>query len=340
MIGRCNRDMSTSACRLLLCAVACGALALVPAANAAGPPLPSPASGKAGAVVPGGRERLVARRAGRDTVVSALRRSDRTVLRSQRIRGRWSVPAVTLDNRTTGLSADGRTLVLARPTRVFPTTSTRLAVLDARRLQVRRHVLLHGFFTIDAISPDGRRVFLLQYGEDVLDYRVRALDTTTGRLAARDIVDPREPGEQMGGLAMTRVMSRDGRWAYTLYGGGEETFIHALDTEGQTAACIDLDMLPPQSDLARVRLGMSPDGRRVDVQDGGRQVATVDARTFHVSDWTAAPTTAAAPVPPRRDDAQTADAGGFPWAALALVAAAAGLSALAVAIARRRVIPR
>jgi hypothetical protein len=195
---------------------------------------------------------------------------------------------------------------------------------------VRRQVLLHGFFTVDAISPDGRRVFLLQYGDDVLEYRVRALDTTTGRLAARDIVDPRQPGEQMGGLPMTRVMSRDGRWAYTLYGGGEETFIHALDTEGQTAACIDLDMLPPGGDFARVRLRVSPHGRSVDVQDAGRLVATVDARTFHVSD------PAAAPVPARRDVAQTADAGDFPWTALALVAAAAGL---AVAIAYTRSSP-
>jgi hypothetical protein len=149
--------------------------------------------------VPGGGERLVTRRGGRDTLVVALRRSDRAVLRSRRIRGRWSVPAVTLDNGTTGLSADGRTLVLARPTRTFPPTTTPLAVLDVRSLQVRRQVLLHGFFTVDAISPDGRRVFLLQYGDDVLEYRVRALDTTTGRLAARDIVDPRQPGEQMGG---------------------------------------------------------------------------------------------------------------------------------------------
>jgi hypothetical protein len=331
--------MSNSACRLLLCAVISGAFALVPAANAAGPPLPSSASGKAGAVVPGGRERLLARRAGRGTVVVALRRSDRAVLRSQRIRGRWSVPAVTLDNGTTGLSADGHTLVLARPTHAFPPAVTRLAVLDARRLQVRRHVVLQGFYTVDAISPDGRRLFLLQYGDDVLEYRVRALDTSTGRLAARDIVDPRQPGEQMGGLPMTRAMSRDSRWAYTLYGGGEETFIHALDTEGQTAACIDLDMLPPEGDLSGVQLRVSRDGRRVDVRDGRGLVATVDARTFHVSEPNAAATTGvAAPVPPRRDIAQSADAGGFPWAVLALAAAAAAAAAgLAVVIARRRV---
>ena len=327
--------MPNSARRPLLCVVVCGAFALVPAANAAGPPLPSSASGKAGAVAPGGRERLLTRRAGHDTVVVARRRSDGAVLRSRRIRGRWSVPAVSLDNATTGLSADGGMLVLARPTKTIPAAVTRLAVLDARRLQVRRQIVLRGFFTVDAISPDGRRVFLLQYGDDVLQYRVRALDTSTGRLAARDIVDPREPSEQMGGLPMTRALSRDGRWAYTLYGGGEETFIHALDTEGQTAACIDLEMLPPGGDFTGVRLRVSQDGRRVDVRDGSALVATVDARTFHVSE----PGAAAAPVPPRRAAAESPDSGGIPWLELALVAAAVGLPALAGLIARRRWAP-
>ena len=84
-----------------------------------------------------------------------------------------------------------------------------------------------------------------------------ALDTSSGRLAARDVVDPREPDEQMGGLPMRRALSRDGRFAYTLYGGGEETFIHALDTVRRRAACIDLEMLAPDTDLSAVRLRLS-----------------------------------------------------------------------------------
>ena len=134
----------------------------------------------------------------------------------------------------------------------------------------------------------------------------------------------------MGGLPFTRAMSRDGRWAYTLYGGGEETFIHALDTEGRTAACIDLDMLPPAGDLSGVRLLVSPDGRRVDVRDGGSPVAVVDARTFRVSEPVAA-------APKRRAAARSDDGGGLPWWAPALAAAAAaGLAVLALACARAR----
>ena len=253
---------------------------------------------------------------------------------------------MTLDNDTTGLWADGGTLAPCTRAGV-PPTSTRLAVLDARQLVVRRRIALPGFFTVDAISPDGRWLYLIQYdGNDVFDYRVRALDTRAGRLAARPVVDPREPGEQMGGLPMTRAMSRDGRWAYTLYGGGEETFIHALDTVGRTAACIDLEMLAPQGDLSRVRLGVSADGRRIHVRDAGRDVATVDARTFAVSEpGEAAATRPAAPAVPRHAATRPAvprhavsppaDGAGFPWPAL-LLGGLAGLCAVAVVTARRR----
>ena len=68
-------------------------------------------------MAPGGSERLIARRAGEDTVVTAVRRGDRRVLRSRQISGRWSVSPVTVEGATTGLSADGRVLVLARPER-------------------------------------------------------------------------------------------------------------------------------------------------------------------------------------------------------------------------------
>jgi hypothetical protein len=330
--------MTTRRRRFLMCALVCAACAPVPVADAAGPPLPSWQSGKAGVVAPGGSDRIRARRAGADTMVIAARRRDGRVLRSRRIDGRWSVPAVTLDNGTTGLSADGGTLVLAHPPRQYPPTRTRLAVLDARHLLMLRRIELPGFFTVDAISPDGRWAYLIQYpGDDVLDYRVRALDTRTGRLAARDVVDPRNPDEQMGGLPMTRAMSRDGRWAYTLYGGGEETFIHALDTVGRSAACIDLDMLAPDSDLSAVRLSVTPDGRRIHVRDGGRVVATVDARTFAVSEpgaagatRPAAATTSPHPATPPADD------GGLPWLALALAGAVAGLCAFGVVVVRRR----
>ena len=48
----------------------------------------------------------------------------------------------------------------------------------------------------------------------------------------------------MRGLALSRVSSEDGRWAYTLYdGGGDVPFIHALDTVGDKAVCIFMPQL-------------------------------------------------------------------------------------------------
>jgi hypothetical protein len=324
----------TAGRRLLVCGLVCAACIPAAPASAAKLPLPPSESGRAGAVAPGGGERLVTRGDGDTTLVLALRRGDRRVLRSRRIDGRWRVAPVAFDGATTGLSANGRVLVLARPTRAFPPTETRLAVLDSHSLVVRREIALPGFFTMDAISPDGRWVYLIQYaGQDVLDYRVRALDTSKGRLAARDVVDPREPEEQMGGLPMTRAMSRDGRWAYTLYGGGEETFIHALDTVGRTAACIDLDMLLPGSDLTGYRLRVSADGGQIRVREGAAGlVATVDTRTFAVSEPGEAHSAAAdRPGEERAAPAPTAEASRFPWPGLAAAAILAGLCGLAVA---------
>jgi hypothetical protein len=321
---------------LLLISIAWAALLPAGSAGAAGAPMPSSASMKAGTFAPGGSERLITRRAGDDTLVAALRRRDGELLRSRTVRGRWGIAPVAFDDATTGLSADGRVVVLVRPERRYPPTSTRLAVLDARTLAVRREIPLAGFFTLDAVSRDGRWAYLIEYAsEDVLDYRVRALDTETGRLAARDVVDPRSPGEQMGGLPMTRAMSHDGRWAYTLYGGGEETFIHALDTAGRPAACIDLEMLAPDSDLTGYRLRVSGDGGRIDVRAPDRSlVATVDARNFAVSEPGQQPEPA--PAATRNTPTEPPDDSGFPWLALFLVAGLAGVCALGVAIARRR----
>jgi hypothetical protein len=270
----------------------------VAAAGAAGPPLPSSYSGREGVAVPGGSERIVARRAGPETVLVARDRETGTVLRSRRLTGRWSIPPVTIAGGTTGLSADGRTLVLARPTHTFPPLRTRLAVVDARTFTVRREIGLRGFFTVDAIAPDGGAVFLLQYpSQDFLQYRVRALDTATGGLDPHDVVDPREPDEQMGGLPMTRATGPGGRWVYTLYGGGTETFIHALDTVGRTAACIDLEMLPPDGDFEHVALRLNADGSRLHVRDAGRVVAIVDTQTFAVREPGEAAEAEAGPTP-------------------------------------------
>ena len=198
------------------------------------------------------------------------------------LRGTFTVPAVAYDGTAGGLSADGRRLVLIEPRVSFPRTTTALAVVDTTRLRMSRVVRLRGDFSFDAVSPDGRIAYLIQYTSprDPTRYDVRALSTVTGRLDPRRVVDPRERGEKMRGNPLARVSSRDGRWAYTLYdGAGATPFVHALDTSARTARCIDLDLLAGRQDLRRLRLALSADG--IELRIG--RAALVDLRTFGVS---------------------------------------------------------
>ncbi len=233
---------------------------------------------------------------------------DRQSLTRTALSGEFIVPVVAYDGSASGLSADGRTLVLAQPRVGFPQRQTAMVVLDTHTLQPRRHIQLRGDFSVDAISPDGRWVYLIQYTDsnNPTKYRVRALDTGTGRLRAHDIVDPYDR-EQMQGNPLTRTTSPDGRWAYTLYDAG---FIHALDTAGLTARCINLPAGVDLSAGARLRL----DGTRLLVVSGGRRLAAIDASKF---------------APPVR-----ASAGGIgPLPIVAIVLAVLATTALAV---RRR----
>jgi len=299
-------------------------LAAATPAHAAGGPVP-PAFGGAGVSVPGGNENVVALYAGADrTVLTRIRREDGTVAQSRVIDGMFGVPGVTFDGINTGLSADGGTLVLARPS---GSKQTRLRVFNARNLRARRDITLRGMNTVDAISPDGRWLYLVDYKDGLAsEYDVRAYDLERNTLLAKPIVDPREPEEKLQGVPVTRVSSEDGRWAYTLY-TGEEPFIHALDTEGRTAVCIDVPA-SVMNDPAGVRMKL--DGDQLTLI-GTRPLAEVDLHTFKVSEPAAAtpkPKPTATPTPP-------AKAGAGPSLALWLLPLVA-LGAVALLARQRR----
>jgi hypothetical protein len=292
------------------------AVALAPATAAAdGLPVGNVDAGPTGVTTPGGADRIVTLAAGRQTVVARVSRSGGEVQASRVLPRSLAIPAVALDGSAGGLSADGRTVVVIQPRMGFPRRVTRFAVLGTRHLQVRRRIRLRGDFSFDAISPDGRVVYLIHYlsRRDPTRYEVRGFDIRRGRLQAEAIVDPREPDEQMHGLPATRVMSGDGRWAYTLYDGTEHPFVHALDTAGGTARCIDLDALTGSPDLFSMRLGPASGGRALAVRLRGEPVALIDRTTFRVS----------APAAARRA-APAGDGGGAPpWTAIIVLTATA-----------------
>ena len=211
------------------------------------------------------------------TKVRALSTRTGRVLRSATIPGAYGVPVVTHDGSTGGASADGGTLVLADRT-----GASRFAILDAKTLRVRKTFELPGAFSYDAISPNGRIVFLIEYRTtgDAASYRVRAYDAARARLFKQVVVAKGEAGP-MEGDAVTRAESADGAWAYTLYGRTEgEAFVHALSTANRFAVCIDLPWQADRTRLAGVRL--STNAGQLVIARGKTKLATIDLASFKV----------------------------------------------------------
>jgi hypothetical protein len=266
--------------------------------------------------------------AGRGTMLGRVDKESGRLVAARYLGSRFDTPAVALDGTPGGLSAGGGTLVLIRPREAFPQRRTTLAVIDGTSLGVRNVVRLRGDFSYDALSPDGRTLYLIQYTsrEDISQYAVRSYDLWEHKMVPGRIVDRRAPDEDMSGYPVTRATSAHGRWAYTLYDGSEHPFVHALDTVRRQAYCIDLHALAKQ-DLFDMRLDPSPGGRTLAVTRRGAPVALIDTRTFRVS----APGARAA-APRAEDDS------GAPWPLLAIagVALVAGGATIARAARRRR----
>jgi hypothetical protein len=301
---------------LLVVLVSVALLALPPAAAAADG-LPAVGIDARPLSTPGGELEYTTERAGKDTrLIESARYGG--PLRERRLRGVFSIPAVAYDGSASGLSADGRTLVLISPRTRYPRKQTTFAVVHARGLVVRPVIRLKGDFSFDALSPYGRVMYLIQYlPRNVANYAVRAYDMRARRLLPQPVVDPSEPDEAMTGAPVTRATSADSRWAYTLYSSSPHPFVHALDTARRTAVCVDLD------DLGGVwGATLQLRGPRLDVVGrAGRVLAGIDTRTHRVIKRRA----------PRTQDAGTS------W--LPLAAPTAVLLLLA-AVGRRRLVAR
>jgi hypothetical protein len=272
----------------------------------------------------------------RGTIVARLNRRGGSLGRWWYLKGSYSVPAVAYDGTGGGLSADGRTLVLNGFIPEYPPKRARLALLDTelflrhphrpgqrRPAHAISYVNLNGHFAFDAISPDGSTIYLIHYLSEatgpsyLTHYEVRAYDVKSGRLLPEPIVDRDEPEERMEGLPISRAMSPDGRWAYTLYdGNGKDPFVHALDTVAGRAVCVDLPQLGnlPRRFYYLLHLQTSAGGRQVVLlrrRSGpipARTLLNVDTRSFEVG---------------RPAPVATASSGLGPWPPIAALSAAA-----------------
>ena len=272
--------------RLVACAALVASAALAAVASAAGP-APPPVMGEPGIPVAGGAHVVtIAGPNASSTRVWLVRDRGGTMIRKRVLTGKLGVPAVTFNGVAEGTWARGRRLVLSSS--VYDDQSrTRFTVIDTRTLRALKTIVLRGAFAFDALSPDGRRLYLLQFPQGLdsgIRYVVRSLNIRTGQLEPGAIVDRTERDEEMNGIAMYRAWSPDRTWAYTLYNGGaSHAFIHALDTRTRTARCIDLPWKGgAQTILEQAQLTVKPRALTLVGLDG-HPLATVDTKTFAVT---------------------------------------------------------
>jgi DNA-binding beta-propeller fold protein YncE len=150
---------------------------------------------------------------------------------------------------------------------------------------------LPGRFTFDALSPDGKFLYVIEH-LNASDYLVRQVDVTTGQLAAGAILDKRNVDERMAGYPATQLWGSDG-WVYTVYRGTDGDFIHALDTLRGLAVCIDLPGTEQTDEATAGYWGLALDatGRVLYAANGALgRVSEVSLDGFSVTRTKAVPT--------------------------------------------------
>ena len=267
----------------LLAAVALTA-ATAPVAHADGLPVGNLDTTRTGVTVPASSERYFAIQDGGRTVVTsvyrdggllqAARRACRPVHDPGRRAGRH-------DDRAVARTA--RTLVLVRPRLTLSRSGA-----PGSRCSTPARCARAGRSTCAAtsastrISPDGRSLYLIQYTSPRDPLAYRGAQPEPPRRTARPGRD-RRPARARRGDA--RAADGAARRAPTGAGPTRSTtapardpFVHALDTTGRTARCIDLPALPGGVDIAGLSLVVR--GRALQVRSGAGPIAFIDRRTF------------------------------------------------------------
>ena len=259
-------------------------LAPAAAAGADGGPSPGTTVGWDGVVSPSGLVRYVAIPGRTGTTLAVVRVHGGRVVNFLNLPGSFGVPLVTQNGEAGGLSRDGGTLILATYAGPGPNGSTRFAVFGTKRLHLSRVVTLKGSYSYDALSPDAKTAYLIQYTQGATEtrYRVRALDLASGRLLPGAIADKRLWGDYMRGYPVSRATAKDGGWVYTLYGKNDGTaFVHMLDAKHRAAVCVNLPWRHTQNAIGLVRLSLRG-GQLVLSQRKAGMLATVDTTSFAV----------------------------------------------------------
>jgi hypothetical protein len=261
--------------------VVCSLAVALPAASGDGGPPQGAVQGWDG--LAHGAVRYVAVSIGNWTSVQVIRRNGGRLVQFMSIKGRWGIPLVAVDSPGDALLRDERTLVLAQVS-YGPTLrkQSSFALVDMKRMRVLRKIHVDGHMTFDAVSPDGRYLYLTEFvsPQDFTAYRVRAFDVKANRLLPKIVSDRSTWETTMQGWPVSRV-NRDG-WAFTLYATGGRPFIHALDTRHVAAVCINLPWDSEPRYIYSYRVRFDRDGHLVVRGRHGRVLVTVDRGSLRI----------------------------------------------------------
>lgn len=205
---------------------------------------------------------------GDHTVITVTNMLTGATIRSMTIDGTYSTAGQSYANAV--LSTDGHWLALRQPVQTGPDSI--IVLVDTQADKVAKTIVLNGTFDLDAVSPDGSRIYLLERHNDAAGhYTVRLYQVDQGQLAPYPIVDKRDLDPNMVGNPLTRQISPDGKIAYTLYTNtaSNRAFIHILPqaSDYQGARCIDLPVGKP-ADLRYYTLALSSDGATLYATNG------------------------------------------------------------------------
>jgi len=196
------------------------------------------------------------------------------------VNGQYGIPTLITTGTQLGLSHDRSLLVLQSMNQKHSS----FVVLRTRDLSVAQTISLQGSFAFDALSPNGRTLYLIEHrSADLQHYVVRAYDLATQTLRPGRISDKTQKSWVMQGWPTSRVATADGRWVYTLYTNpGGFPFVHALDTVRGVAHCVGMAWEGSQNPLYHYRLGIN--GSRLQVMRGdGSVYRSINRTTWAVS---------------------------------------------------------
>jgi len=167
-----------------------------------------------------------------------------------------------------GASQDGRRAVLQKSNKGDAT----FAVVSTSGEQV---VSVHTDVSWGFDALDGDKLYLLRYLSS--GYEIVIYDLGADKLSSKPIKDPKA-SSTIWGIPWVRTESRDGRYLFTLYiGGNGAAMVHQLDLKTSAARCIDLQGSGDFNAATTWALELSPNGKTLwAVNPGYGRVAGID----------------------------------------------------------------